>query len=115
MVSRVPSCRGRRGEGRPAVFIFRVRYALRLTERQEDEILSFDLEELPKTITKLRAIEKKCRDVGGEILASKQGVNEIRVTCIWQEAFISPEDAAASAETEAAETEAGTDGEEEKA
>lgn len=56
-----------------------------MTEKQEDEVLSFNLEDLPDTISKLQAIEKKCRDVGGEVHASKQGVNQVRVTCTWEE------------------------------
>lgn len=63
-----------------------------MTERQADEVVSFDLDQIPTTLKVLRAMEKKCREKGGEIHASKQGVNEIRVSCIWREGFVEAED-----------------------
>lgn len=63
-----------------------------MTERQADEVVSFDLDQIPSTLKVLRAIQQKCKEKRGEIVASKQGVNELRITCIWQEAFVTPED-----------------------
>ena len=72
-----------------------------MTDREADEVLNFDLPNLSRTIKTLRAMEKKCKEKRGEIIASKQGVNEIRVTCSWNEAFVSEEDVEEFEEEEA--------------
>lgn len=63
-----------------------------MSERQADEVLSFELPDLSATVKKLKAIEQKCKEVRGEIHASKQGVNQIRVSCVWDESWIKGED-----------------------
>lgn len=63
-----------------------------MTRREADEVLSFDLEDLSTTVKKLRGIEKKCAENRGEIIASKQGPNQIMVSCVWNEAFVDMDD-----------------------